>query len=161
MRRLTLLGLMALVLGVSLSLSACTSSARQTGHSMAEWKEAGLVFVADNRHASVRVLRTSGAEGLPVMMKTLDVPVRDGVIGLRVDDEGHLYVLSVTGVAVYDAKSLVLQETLQTAKGVSFEAFQSNSGLVRSSDGRLWQVSQGKLRLSRMPRQMATHEQES
>jgi hypothetical protein len=91
------------------------------GMSRAEWQEAGLLYLADQRNGQVQVFRLRG--DLPVPVATLAPGPRRSIRALGLDGAAErLWVLDVAGLSLYDARSQVLLGHWPAPAGVAFQS---------------------------------------
>lgn len=80
------------------------------------WSEQQLKFVADSRMGRVQSYRMDLAQ--PAFVAQTDIAARRWVLDLQVDAKGgQLWVLGDDGVAVHDARTLVLQKHIALMPG--------------------------------------------
>lgn len=116
---------LALIVGFLSLLAACgMERGPGPGESRAQWAEAGLLYLADQRNGQVRVFRLRG--DLPVWLETLALPQRRSIRGLDLDAAGErLWVLDVAGLSLYDARSRVLLGHWAAPAGVRLEGLET------------------------------------
>jgi len=91
------------------------------GMSRAEWREAGLLYLADQRNGQVRVFRLRG--DLPVPVATLAPGPRRSIRALGLEGaKERLWVLDVAGLSLYDARRQVLLGHWPAPAGVAFHS---------------------------------------
>lgn len=141
-RSLLLLGL-ALAIGALCLLAGAGGPGEEVGSvpgmSRAQWREAGLLYLADRRNGQVQVFRLRG--DLPVPVATLAPGPRRSIRALGLDEaKERLWVLDVAGLSLYDARSQVLLGHWAAPAGVAFQSLveaepSSRSLAVLAADG--------------------------
>lgn len=111
----------ALLLGAGIGAGGAGTAETMPGMSRAEWREAGLLYLADQRNGQVRVFRLRG--DLPVPVATLAPGPRRSIRALGLDGAAErLWVLDVAGLSLYDARSQVLLGHWPAPAGVAFQS---------------------------------------
>jgi len=110
-----------LLLGSGIGGGEAALSELSPGMSRAEWQEAGLLYLADQRNGQVQVFRLRG--DLPVPVATLAPGPRRSVRALGLDGaRERLWVLDVAGLSLYDARHQVLLGHWPAPEGVAFHS---------------------------------------